>query len=464
MGKALKILQINTYDKWGGAEKVALQLHHAYLKAGHHAYIGVKQSFLPNEKNILSLTNSLSRDPEQKITSHVKKKLGWLKPTLERIPRWQGFHYGLYQFMGSAGWQAKKRSLSQWLRGHEFFDYPHSGQFLERLDFIPDIIHCHNLHGSYFDLRVLAKWSKHIPVFLTLHDQWTFTGHCAHSFQCEAWQNGCGSCPSLDSYPPLFRDGSRYNWQQKKEIYQQSKLYVVTPSKWLMDCVQKSNLKPAIQVAKVIPNGIDLSLFQPGNQKKARQSLALPSDSLILLFAASSTRNHPYKDFKTLEAAVKLAAKKLSNILLIALGGHASDNTKQSYIDLGNARLLFFPFQTEPKKIAVFYQSADLYVHATKADTFPFVVIEALSCGLPVVASNLGGIPEQVQNGKTGYLVEKGNPQAMAAQIVSLLENPKQRQVISKDAAEYAKGKLTEEKMVKNYLDFYRQTLNVSSL
>src|SRR4029079_4578923 len=85
--------------------------------------------------------------------------------------------------------------------GLEDFDYPNSVELLRFLPQKPDLLHCHNLHGNYFDLRALAGLSRQIPTVLTLHDAWLLSGHCAHSFECERWTIGCGECPDLTIYP-----------------------------------------------------------------------------------------------------------------------------------------------------------------------------------------------------------------------------------------------------------------------
>jgi len=73
-------------------------------------------------------------------------------------------------------------------RGHEDFNFPASWHLLDLPPRVPDILHGHNLHGCYFDLRALAWLSQQVPVILTLHDAWLLGGHCAHSFDCERWK------------------------------------------------------------------------------------------------------------------------------------------------------------------------------------------------------------------------------------------------------------------------------------
>ena len=484
----LNILQFNTYDQWGGAEKVAMQLHRAHLKTGHRAYLAVKESFT-SQKGIIALGASYFTQSESLAASladqstgrsskkllgrfsirrsqlgAAKKKLRFLKPFLRFLPRWEAFSYALHGFFQAQGWQARRAYFWQVLQGREIFDYPASRELFKKVSGPPDLIHCHNLHGAYFDLSLLSSPQlKKKPLFLTLHDQWSFTGHCAYSFDCHRWEQSCGACPYLKSYPPLLFDGTHRNLLLKKKIYQNSRLYVVTPSQWLMDCVKKSVLAPGIVEARVIPNGIDLSVFKPANQEKARAELALPQDAFILLSAASGLRTSPYKDYLTLKRAVALASQKSSKLLLVALGASQKEveqRAKQKKpLKIGNASVLFFPFEKEELRIALFYQAADLYLHAAKAESFGIVITEALSCGTPVVATRVGGIPEIIQDGENGSLTPLGDAKAMAKEIIGLSSQHRQRERMSRQAAASARACYGEKKMLKSYMDFYHSAL-----
>jgi len=107
----------------------------------------------------------------------------------------------------------------------------------------------------------------------------------------------------------------------------------------------------------------------------------------------------------------------------------------------------------------LYYQAADIYVHPARAETFPTTVLEALACGTPVVASRVGGIPEQVVEGKTGFLVSVGDAREMAGRILGLLADGDLRQEIGRLAAEDAARRFGLERMVKGYLDAYQEIL-----
>ena len=256
-----------------------------------------------------------------------------------------------------------------------------------------NIVHCHNLHGGYFDLRVLPRLSREVPVVATLHDAWLLSGHCAHSFDCERWRSGCGHCPDLSIYPPLKHDGTAYNWRRKQRIFAKSRLYVATPSAWLMRKVEESILAAGIVESRVIPNGVDLGTFRPGDRARARAMLNIPADARVILFTGYGIRRNIWKDYETMRAAISRVAEQLrgENVLFIGLGEESPPERLQS------AEFRFVGYVSDGEEVARYYQAADMYIHAAKVDTFPNSVLEALACGIPVVATAVGGIPEQVK-------------------------------------------------------------------
>jgi glycosyltransferase involved in cell wall biosynthesis len=336
------------------------------------------------------------------------------------------------------------------LRGEEDFDFPGTWELVRRLAASPpDVIHAHNLHGGYFDLRALPELSRIAPLVLTLHDMWLMTGHVAHSFDCERWRTGCGDCPYLGAYEAVPRDRSAWNWRRKRALYERSRLHVATPSEWLHERVGDSMLTAGLAESRVIPNGVDLERFSPGSQDEARRQVGLPEDARVLMFAANSTKSNEFKDFATLEGALESVGK------VIAVSVGEAGETRQ----VGSAELRMIEPQMD---LPPWYRAADLYVHPARADTFPTTVLEAHACGLPVVASDVGGIPEQVVEGETGHLVPVGDAQAMADAIRGLLADEPRRRSFAFAARRRAEQHFDARRMVDAYLEWY-ESLSSSS-
>jgi len=140
--------------------------------------------------------------------------------------------------------------------------------------------------------------------------------------------------------------------------------------------------------------------------------------------------------------------------LCIALGETAPSE------QIGDIEIRFVPYQKDPEQVARFYQAADIYIHPARAETFPTTIIEALACGTPVVASAVGGIPEQVAVGRTGFLVPVGDAGAMAERVLELLADEGLRLRMGREAAEDAARRFGVERMVGEYLEFYKLILN----
>lgn len=445
---ALRILQVNLRDGQGGAAQITWNLHRTYQKRGLEARMAVSQK-LSCDPNVFEIPHENFKPAAMRFLLKSGRKLESISLHLPKV--------GLGRIGGALISLAEYRRLIDAYRGHEDFYAPGTSHILDMCQNPVDILHLHNLHKNwnerrnYFDLRALPGLSRKVPIVMTLHDAWLLSGHCAHSMECERWQSGCGQCPDLDIYPALRRDGTAYNWQRKRDIYRQCRLHVATPSQWLMGRVKKSILFEGLASSRVIPNGVDLSVFHPGLEDRA--ALGLPTDAYVLLFAADGVRVNKLKDFQTLHHAILQVAERLPKVLFVALGERGQ--TEQ----VGRAELRFVPYQNNPDLVASYYRAADLYVHASHADTFPNSIIEAMACGTPVVATKVGGIPEQIVEGKTGFLTPEGDPAALAMRIEQLLRNAEFRHRMGQVAAKDASKRFDLNRQVDAYLAWYQEIL-----
>lgn len=430
------ILLVSTSDRAGGAEQIALSLLRGYGERGSRAALAVGTKF-SRDPDVLEIPRTWIRGSFRGITREL------LARQVRVLPRitWQ------LSRLGDLPNEFDRR------RGREPFHYAGSRRLLALAPFQPQIVHAHNLHRDYFDLRFLPELSARVPLVVTLHDAWLLSGHCAHSFDCERWLTGCGECPDLTIPPAIERDATAFNWERKRELYERSRFYVAAPSRWLLEKVERSIVRPALLESRVIPNGIDLAVFRAGDSAAARARLGLPSEADILLFTALSIRNNVWKDYRTLRAAIaRLAEHPRARPLIFLALGEAAPNE-----NIGHAQIQFVPFIEDPRQVAEFYQAADLYLHASRADTFPTSILEALACATPVVATAVGGIPEQINDGQTGILTPPGDPEAMAEAIASLLDNPERRAAMSGRAEEAAQRCFGRERMIGGYLNWFEE-------
>ncbi len=432
------ILLVSTSDRAGGAEQIALSLLRGYGAAGCHAALAVGAKFSANPA-VYEIPRGFVRQPLGEITRELLAR---------EVRVWPKLAHQLFRL---ADWP---NEIDRW-RGHEPFHYPGTRRLLELPGFRPQIVHAHNLHRDYFDLRFLPVLAARVPLVLTAHDAWLASGHCAHSLGCERWRSGCGRCPDLLIPPAVRRDATAFNWERKRAIYGRTRLRLATPSRWLLEKLERSILAPAIVESRVIPNGIDLAKFHPGDQLAARARLGLPNDADILLFTALSIRENAWKDYATMRGAIGRLAqtRRRRRLVFLAVGDDSPNET------LEGAEIHFVPFLDDPKQVADFYRAADLYLHAARADTFPTSILEALASETPVVATAVGGIPEQVIDRETGILTPPGDAQAMANAAGNLLNAPETRRAMSLRAGEEARRRFGDERMMAEYLDWFAQIL-----
>ena len=432
---SLRILTVSTTDIAGGAERIAWNLFDEYRRRGLQSNLAVGYRRL-DDPDVFALGSEEKRGAWFKLVSGATAK--FQHPKLKRL--------------GQA--VAQPVRTADQLAGLEDFNFPGTRKLLDLTPEPPTIVHCHNLHGDYFDLRVLPWLSHKVPVVVSMHDAWLLSGHCAHSFSCERWRTGCGECPDLTIYPAIRRDATARNWRRKQRIFAQSRLYVTTPCHWLMNKVHASMLAPAVRESRIIPYGIDTSIFRPGDKLAARAALGLPEKSHIVLFAAHRIRTNIWKDYETMRAAIARVASELraQSLTFVALGEDAPHE------QLGTAEIRFFPFRPEPTEVARFYQAADVYLHGARIDTFPNAVLEALACGTPVVASAVGGIPEQIDDGRTGFLVPPADAEAMAAKLAHALDEDTNRHM-SEAAAMDAAQRFALDRYVEDHLQWYKDIL-----
>ncbi len=299
----------------------------------------------------------------------------------------------------------------------------------------PDVIHLHNLHGYYLDIRTLFRYlaKAGVPVVWTLHDCWAYTGHCAYytMADCRKWRSGCGKCPQLGAYPKsLHADQTRRNWLEKRAAFcAVPDLTLITPSLWLGQEAARSFLgKYPIHV---IPSGIDLTQFRPCDEPDllrdiiTRYDLAELGDRHMLLSVAST-----WELRKGLDDLIALSRILREDMMIVVLG------LSDSQIAQLPGHMLGIPRTQSLRHLRALYTAADLCLSLSHEETQGMTLLEALACGTQVLCYSATALPETVTPA-VGEVVPEGDLQAVADACARLCDTPKAPEACRARAMEY---------------------------
>ncbi len=368
----MRVLQINTTVNSGSHGRIAEQIGLALIEAGHESYIAAAYTARPSRSQIIKTGFDLDR------------KLHGLQT---RIFDRHGFGSG-----------ASTRKLINHIK-----------------DIDPDIIHLHNIHGYYLNIRYLFDYLglANKPVVWTFHDCWPFTGHCSHfdAVNCIKWKTGCFSCPNKHGYPrSYFFDNSRINYRDKKELFTSvPRMMLGAPSQWRARHLGNSFLKN--NEIKVIYNGIDTDNFRPINADSLKEKYEIKGKYILGVANIWNKR-------KGLDDLIKLSSMIQSELQIVLVG---ISRSKEGMLPDGIKSIS----RTENiDELAAIYSGADIFVNPTYADNFPTTNIEALACGTPVITYNTGGSPEAIDE-NTGIIVNRGDIEGLICTVKEVLKNGK---------------------------------------
>lgn len=197
---------------------------------------------------------------------------------------------------------------------------------------------------------------------------------------------------------------------------------------------------------RIVPLGVDHAYFAPGDRAQARRALGLPASGPLLLFVG---RIQPLKGA---DVAVRVLGEldrshPTLRPTLVVVGGPSGPRGAESYGELKTLaaelgvsdRVRLVPPQPH-EVISTYYRAADVCLVPSRSESFGLVALEAAACGTPVVASSVGGLSTLVDQGRTGFLVERREPSEFAACVASILDDPALASTLSVRAASRALG------------------------
>ena len=310
-----------------------------------------------------------------------------------------------------------------------------------------DLVNVHWVAGFLAAAGVRRIVESGRPVAWTLHDMRPFTGGCHYASGCAGFTAGCQACPQLSAalhaLPPRVLARSR---RRLRGI----PLTFIAPSRWLADELARGSLfDPAAHDVRVIPNGIDLVRYAPGDRAAARGRLGLPTEGLGILLGSVSLGERR-KAAAEAARAVGLAASRLAAAgigprpLVVTYGSGAVEIPGVACRHLG---------PLDEAGVLAAAHACDIHLALAREDNLPNTVMEALACGLPVVATRAGGHPEMITDGVEGWLVGIDDVAAAAAAIVACVAEPARVQAAAAAARRRAEAEWDCRTQARRYLE-----------
>ena len=416
----MKPLLVNTYDRGGGAAIATLRLHHGLRSIGVESCMLV-QARRTNERWIRGTGRLLWRE------------MAWLRPRLDSLP--------------TRVYPRRRGDLftPAWLPDH--MERNVNAQ-------APDLVHLHWIAHGFARIESLARLARSgRPLVWTLHDSWAFTGGCHLPFDCTRYREACGACPALGSRDE--HDLSRRVWERKRAAWRDIEFTVVTPSLWLAQCVRTSALLGGAR-CEVIPNGLDLERFRPGDRAAARARLGVAPERSVVLCGGAGIGRDPNKGLPLLAAALRsLPAERRATIEVLVFGTEPADRLPDAGVPLRE-----LGFIHDEAALAALYAAADVFVAPSLHENLPNTVMEAMACGTPAVAFDLGGLPDLIEHQRNGWLARPSQVDDLARGIEWVLADENRRRALGERARAKTEAEFEIGRVARRYADLYQEVMD----
>ena len=412
----MRVLIVNTSDRSGGAAVAANRL---MMALNNH---GVKVKMLVRDKISDSLT----------IVALPKSPLLHWNFLWERFVIYCRLHFS---------------------RKHLFeIDLANTGSDITRLPEFQeaDVIHLHWINQGMLSLGTIRKILRSgKPVVWTMHDIWPATGLCHVTLGCRYFTSVCHQCRLLPG-GGSDNDLSTSVWRKKERMLDGESIFFVACSRWLAGEAKASGLLKGQKITS-IPNPIDTHIYKPGDRMEARRRLGLKEDRQYILFASQRATNENKGMDYLIEACRQL--HDLPQVTVLILGGHAEEVTPQLSLDA-----VPLGYVNDERRIVEIYQAADVFVLPSLSENLPNTIMEAMACGLPCVGFRVGGIPEEIDHKRNGYVAEYRNACDLANGIRWVLTSAKSDE-LSRDCVRKVTQNYSQQSVALRYIDVYEQAM-----
>ena len=360
--KRKKIVHICTDDSVGGASVAVGRLHREFLSRGWNSILLVKKKSAANfDPTIVEMRSN--------------KLIQFIRVALFRIE----------QFILSLALKNKNFNFSTNLVGSFYIN-----QYVKDAD----VLNLTWVNGGFLSLRDIAKLTSLKKIILwRMSDLWPITGGCHYSLGCNDFIVGCKKCPLVESWfsciPGMINKYKSKKWETKN-------IHFIAPSGWMERQVKSSPYFKSSTVKHIL-TGIDTSHFKRVNNGKFRGELNLKSSKKIFLIGGNNPVLEHRKGWDLAEQALIRLHKKC-DFELVVFGG--------------SVRKRDLPFKThfigrvEYENLPELYSACDVFLAPSREENYANTVIEAIACKLPVVAFEIGGMPDAILHKENGYLAK----------------------------------------------------------
>ena len=308
-----------------------------------------------------------------------------------------------------------------------------------------DVINLHWVTDGFLSIEEIGKITK--PVVWSMYDMWPFCGteHYGVNTPDARWRTGYTTSNRPSAEAGL--DIDRWTWERKLKNW--SSMHMVPASSWMLRALKSSKLMNNWPSTR-IPHVIDCELFRPMGQDEARDNLNLPKNVPLIVFLASAGITDSRKGFDLLAQALPKVQENFPSVE-VAIAGPAST----VYTLPGAIPVHWVGQLNSNEQLRSLYCSATVVATPSREDNMPLTAMEAQSCGRPVVAFDIGGLPDIVVSGETGYLARELNVKDLASGLINTLTDAMAEDSMGIAARKHALQTWSQSVVVKKYLDLY---------
>lgn len=373
----MKVIHLNHSDISGGAARAAYRIHHSLRAAGVDSHMWVNKAHAGDWT---------VEGPASKVAKALASVSGHAVSPLVKTLK-----------TGNLIIHSPAILPSQWVKRINDSD--------------ADIVHLHWVQGEMLSIADIGRIKK--PIVWTLHDMWAFCG-AEHYTEDDRWREGYrrDNRPSHESGFDL----NRWTWKRKCKYWTRP-MQIVGNSTWLTQCASQSLIMREWPT-KFIYYPLNLETWRPFQKNLARELLGLPTDVPLLLFGAMGGGRDPRKGFDLLLQSLEHLRNdsRAQGMELVVFGQLAPQLPPKLGFPIHYVGLLH-----DDPSLRALYSAADAIVVPSRQEAFGQTASEAHACGTPVIAFNIGGLPDIVEHQQTGYLANAFDTEDLAHGIAWVL-------------------------------------------